>query len=535
MPETQEEVDAAANGGESEQEQLAEPQTATAPSRRSRRRGVEGDRQPVKSQASAFILSMFFGFLGVDRLYLGSIGLALVKILSTVFAVALLFLDTTSISPSFTPPVACAAAMLLFFVALTLHLHDFILIGLGRMRDGYGTSLIGVPDAKPAACHQGWAFVLALFTGYAGGDRFYLKSFLYGGIKLALFGIGVILLLFANPHWRRLREYPVIYKFTANEVHADTPGASQVLLGLKDHRLTLCAYPTEKEREEYEKANAVYFEKMAKAVTTFVPPPLGGGEPRPPFGAVPAGEGEAEKSPRGEAEKAIGEGVLTTLEVPFAGVDHAALLRVEMEKIRARMAHGLLQERNNAIGHIRAHFSRWPFTLENPRVGLVAGCFLGLSFLLWLIDLLLIGCGKMKDGKGNPLGLDPAYGIIHCLNCHEQMVVDLEQKGLEGVVCRYEECGNQASVPEMAVVAEVIESRETSLRHSVAAISFAASAAACLVGAFLLLWPETAWEISEAIGLDTAAQIMLGGFVIFLGLALWQATAAEKRKVICEF
>ncbi|MCX7935229.1 MAG: TM2 domain-containing protein, partial [Planctomycetota bacterium] len=408
MPETEEEQqqeEAMANGGEGEQEQMAEPQK---PSRRSRRRSAEGERTATKLQHTAFILSMLLGFLGLDRLYLGYIGLAVAKILAIIFSVALLFLDTTSISPSFTPPVACAASLLLFFVALTLYMHDFILIGLGRMRDGRGAPLIGIPDAKPATCHQGWAFVLALFTGYAGGDRFYLKSSLYGGLKLALFAVGIILLLFGNPHWRGLRDYPIIYKFTAAEVREDTPGASQVLFGLRDHRLTLCAYPTEKQREEYSKANAAYFEKMAKAVKTFVPPPLGGGEARPPFGATPTAAGEAEKAAGGDADKPIAEGALTTVEVPCDGVNNAAILRAEMEKMRERMARGLLQDRNNALGHIRAHVSRWPFIFENPTVGMIAIGLLGLSLLLWLIDLLLIGCGKMKDGKGEPLGLDPA-------------------------------------------------------------------------------------------------------------------------------
>ena len=425
MPEIREEREITEEDAarESEQEQVAEMQAPTAPSRRSRRRAAAGGQKPAKAQAMAFILSMFFGFIGLDRFYLGSVGLALVKMLALAFAAALLFLDTTSLSPSFTPPVACAAALLLFLAAVVLHIHDFILIGLGRMRDGRGDLLNGVPDAKPAARHQGHAFALALFAGYAGGDRFYLQSTLYGGIKLAIFIVGMVLLLFANPHWRPLREYPIIYKFTAAEVRDDTPGTSQVLLGLKDHRLTLCAYPTEKEREEYEKANAAYFEKMAKAVKTFVPPPLGGGEPRPAFGAVPVAAGEAEKSSAGEADKPIAEGALTTVEVAFDGVNHAAILRIEKEKLQERMARGLLQDCNNALGHIRAHLSQWPFTLENPRLGVAAAVVLALSLVLWLIDIMLIGCGKMRDGKGNSLGLDPAYGTIHCLNCHEQMAV----------------------------------------------------------------------------------------------------------------
>lgn len=67
--------------------------------------------QPQKSQSTAFLLSYFLGTFGVDRFYLGYVGLGLLKL------------------------VTCGGAGIWTLI-------DLALIGMGRMRDAEGNSLM---------------------------------------------------------------------------------------------------------------------------------------------------------------------------------------------------------------------------------------------------------------------------------------------------------------------------------------------------------------------------------------------------------
>jgi TM2 domain-containing membrane protein YozV len=66
---------------------------------------------PQRSQATAFLLSYFLGMLGVDRFYLGYTGLGILKLLT------------------------CGGVLVWAVI-------DSILIGMGRMRDAEGNSLV---------------------------------------------------------------------------------------------------------------------------------------------------------------------------------------------------------------------------------------------------------------------------------------------------------------------------------------------------------------------------------------------------------
>ena len=66
---------------------------------------------PVKSQAAAFILSYFLGIFGVDRFYLGSIGLGILKL------------------------ITCGGCGIWATI-------DTIIIGIGSAKDSQGNSLL---------------------------------------------------------------------------------------------------------------------------------------------------------------------------------------------------------------------------------------------------------------------------------------------------------------------------------------------------------------------------------------------------------
>ncbi len=66
---------------------------------------------PVKSQAAAFILSWLLGFLGIDRFYLGYTGLGILKLVTLG---------------------GCGIWALI----------DYIIIGIGSMKDAQGNSLM---------------------------------------------------------------------------------------------------------------------------------------------------------------------------------------------------------------------------------------------------------------------------------------------------------------------------------------------------------------------------------------------------------
>ncbi len=98
---------------------------------------------PPKDQGTAFILSHFLGFFGVDRFYLGQPGLGLLKLLTFGG---------------------------LGFWALA----DQIMLGLGLTRDAYGQPLLREPPVGRPVKEQSLTFLLSLFAGVFGADRFYL-------------------------------------------------------------------------------------------------------------------------------------------------------------------------------------------------------------------------------------------------------------------------------------------------------------------------------------------------------------------------
>ncbi len=110
-----------------------------------------------KSQAVAFLLSLFVGMLGIDRFYLGHIGLGILKL------------------------ITCGGLGIWALI-------DVVLIGMGITRDAQGRSLrrdrpVGTPNKS-----QGTTFLLSYFLGFLGVDHFYLGNTGLGVLKLITCG-----------------------------------------------------------------------------------------------------------------------------------------------------------------------------------------------------------------------------------------------------------------------------------------------------------------------------------------------------------
>jgi len=105
-----------------------------------------------RNQSTAYILSWLFGYWGVDRFYLGQIGLGLLKLFT-------------------------GGGFGLWAII------DVILIGAGSVRDKEGQLLarhhLGTPTRE-----QSTAFLLSMFLGTFGVDRFYLGYMGLGVLKL---------------------------------------------------------------------------------------------------------------------------------------------------------------------------------------------------------------------------------------------------------------------------------------------------------------------------------------------------------------
>ena len=109
-----------------------------------------------RDQGTAFLLSLFLGYWGIDRFYLGQVGWGLLKL--------------------FTGGGFGLWALI-----------DMVLIGAGSLRDKDGLVL-----ARPLVGHptreQGTAFLLSFLLGSFGVDRFYLGYIGLGVLKLLTFG-----------------------------------------------------------------------------------------------------------------------------------------------------------------------------------------------------------------------------------------------------------------------------------------------------------------------------------------------------------